>query len=187
MAEILLFHHAGGLSPGVTAFATQLRNAGHVVHAPDLFEGRTFDDVADGVAYAQSIGDDAMSARAAAAAADLPVDIVVAGMSLGCVFAMQTLLARPAARGALFLYGVALPGWWDAPWPVGVPAQAHLVAHDPWREPEAEVEFVAIAGTELFVYEDGGHCFLDVDRPDYDAGSAAIALGRLLAFLDRVS
>ena len=45
MAEVVLFHHAQGLTPGVAAFADELRRAGHTVHAPDLFEGRTFDAV----------------------------------------------------------------------------------------------------------------------------------------------
>ena len=42
MAEVVLFHHALGLTPGVIAFADELRRAGHTVHTPDLFEGRTF-------------------------------------------------------------------------------------------------------------------------------------------------
>ncbi|MDX5400168.1 MAG: dienelactone hydrolase, partial [Actinomycetes bacterium] len=42
MAEIVLFHHAQGLTAGVEGFADILRRAGHVVHVPDLFEGRTF-------------------------------------------------------------------------------------------------------------------------------------------------
>ena len=45
MAEVLLFHHALGLTEGVQAFADELRDAGHTVHTPDLFEGRTFDEI----------------------------------------------------------------------------------------------------------------------------------------------
>ena len=50
MAEVLLFHHALGLTPGVIAFADQLRAAGHAVHTPDLYAGRTFSNVAVEVA-----------------------------------------------------------------------------------------------------------------------------------------
>ena len=39
MAEVLLFHHALGATEGVHAFASELRQAGHTVHTPDLFEG----------------------------------------------------------------------------------------------------------------------------------------------------
>ena len=48
MAEILLFHRVQGLTPGVSAFADQLRAAGHTVHTPDLFDGRTFPTLEEG-------------------------------------------------------------------------------------------------------------------------------------------
>jgi dienelactone hydrolase len=56
MAEIVLFHHAHGLTSGVRDFADGLRRAGHTVHVPDLYEGRVFDNLEDGVAYAQEVG-----------------------------------------------------------------------------------------------------------------------------------
>jgi dienelactone hydrolase len=56
MAEVLLFHHAQGQTSGFHAFANELRRAGHTVHVPDLYEGRTFDSLDDGVAYAGEIG-----------------------------------------------------------------------------------------------------------------------------------
>jgi hypothetical protein len=56
MAEVVLFHHAQGLTPGVAAFAEDLRAAGHTVHTPDLFEGRTFATLEEGLGHAQSIG-----------------------------------------------------------------------------------------------------------------------------------
>ena len=51
MAEVLLFHHAQGLTPGVSAFADELRGAGHTVHVPDLFDGRTFGSIDEGMAF----------------------------------------------------------------------------------------------------------------------------------------
>lgn len=36
MAEVLLFHHALGRTPGVLAFADDLRRVSHTVHVPDL-------------------------------------------------------------------------------------------------------------------------------------------------------
>ena len=56
MAEVLLFHHALGHTPGVETFAEELRRAGHTVHTPDLFDGRTFATIEDGVAYADQVG-----------------------------------------------------------------------------------------------------------------------------------
>src|SRR4051794_25913885 len=65
MSEIVLFHHAGGLTDGVLAFADRLRTDGHSVHTPDLFDGRTFPDVHDGVAYADAMGEETFAALAA--------------------------------------------------------------------------------------------------------------------------
>jgi dienelactone hydrolase len=45
MTEVVPFHHSQGLTSGVAAFADELRAAGHTVHTPDLFEGRTFGSV----------------------------------------------------------------------------------------------------------------------------------------------
>lgn len=42
MADVLLFHHALGVTPGIQAIADELRAAGHDVAVPDLFEGATF-------------------------------------------------------------------------------------------------------------------------------------------------
>ena len=55
MAEVVLFHHARGLTPDVIAFADELRQAGHTVHTPDLFEGRTFTTIEEGMAHAASV------------------------------------------------------------------------------------------------------------------------------------
>jgi dienelactone hydrolase len=184
MAEIVFFHHSGGLTRGVLAFADTLRSAGHTVHAPDLFEGRTFADVADGVAFVESLGEEAFARRAAAAVAELPGDVVYGGASFGAARAAEQVLARPGARGAFFLYGAVAPSWWGATWPAGVPAQAHQAEVDPWREPEAEREFLAtVPGAELFVYPVSGHLFAEEGSPDHDAPSAALVTERVLAFL----
>jgi len=188
MAEIVLFHHAGGLTDGVRSFAQRLRDAGHTVHTPDLFDGRTFDDVAEGVAFAQGAGEGTFARRAADAVADLPTDLVYGGMSMGIARAAERVLERPGARGAFFLYGAVDPAWWDATWPDGVPSQAHVTADDPWREPEAEEAYTAsVAGGELFAYPDGGHLFAEPGHPDHDPQTADLATRRVLDLLARIS
>lgn len=183
MAEIVLFHHAGGLTDGVLGFARTLEQAGHTVHAPDLFDGRTFADVKDGVAYAQELGEEAFAAKAAEIMAPLGSDIVYGGMSMGAARAAEQVLQRPGARGAFFLYGAIAPSWWDATWPDGVPTQAHTTEDDEWREVEAEEEYVAIPGAELFVYPGSGHLFAEPGHPDHDPDAARLATERVLAFL----
>lgn len=185
MADVVFFHHSGGLTPGVHAFADTLRAAGHVVHTPDLFEGRTFADVSDGVAHVESLGEEAFARRAAEAVRELPTEVVYAGASFGAARAAEQVLGRPGAQGAFFLYGAVAPSWWDARWPAGVPAQAHQAADDPWREPGTERQFLAtVPGAELFVYPVTGHLFAEVGHPDHDPTSAALATSRVLAFLE---
>jgi dienelactone hydrolase len=57
MIEVVLFHHAQGLTPGVVAFADELRRAGHTVHTPDLFEGRTFGSIEAGMGFVEEAKD----------------------------------------------------------------------------------------------------------------------------------
>lgn len=183
MAEVVLFHHSGGLTPGVRAFADLLRERGHTVHTPDLFEGRTFADVAEGVAFAEEVGEDVFARRAAEAVAGLPAELVYGGMSFGAARAAEQALARPGARGAFFLYGAVAPSWWSATWPDAVPVQAHVAEGDPWREPEAEDELVGFGG-ELFVYPCAGHLFAEVGHPDLDPACAEIVRERVRTFVD---
>ena len=102
MAELLLFHHAQGLTAGVHAFADELRAEGHVVHTPDLYEGRTFAELTEGVAHAQEIGFPTVIERGRRAAEDLPNAIFYAGFSLGVMPAQLLAQTRPGARGAVF-------------------------------------------------------------------------------------
>ena len=76
MTEILLFHHAQGLTPGVRAFADDLRAGGHIVHTPDLFDGRTFQSIDEGLAYIGEIGFDEMRERGVRVADELPPELV---------------------------------------------------------------------------------------------------------------
>jgi dienelactone hydrolase len=187
MAEIVLFHHVGGVTQGVNAFADLLRAKGHTVHVPDLFDGRTFADVHDGIAYAQSVGEDVLAARAAELVAPLGTGLVYGGFSMGVARAAEQALTRPGARGAFFLYGTIAPSWWDATWPDGVPSQAHVTENDEFREPDAEAEYVAkVPGGELFVYPGSGHLFAEQGHPDHDEAAAVVATERVLAFLDRL-
>jgi dienelactone hydrolase len=184
MAEVVLFHHVGGLTEGVLALARTLQDAGHTVQTPDLFEGRTFADLHDGVAHVDSVGEEVFAARAAEVVAPLATDLVYGGLSMGAARAAEQVLARPGARGAFFLYGAIAPSWWEATWPVGVPSQAHVTEGDEWREPDAEAEYLAeVPGAELFVYPGPGHLFAEPGHPDHDEESARLATSRVLAFL----
>ena len=101
MAELILFHHAQGLTAGVARFADLIREAGHAVHTPDLYDGETFPDIPSGVAHAEAIGFEVVIERGSAAAAELPRDLVYAGFSLGVLPAQKLAQTRSGARGAL--------------------------------------------------------------------------------------
>ena len=185
MAEIVLFHHSQGLTPGVRAFADDLAAAGHVVHVPDLFEGRTFEDVGSGVAHAQAIGFDTVLARGVAAAEGLPAELVYAGFSMGVMPAQKLAQTRPGAVGALFL-DACLPVEEFGTWPEGLPVQVHGGLDDEWFAEDLE-SARALAGTvptaELFLYSGTAHLFADSSLPGHDARAAGLVLQRALPFL----
>jgi dienelactone hydrolase len=193
MAEVLLFHHAQGLTPGVVAFADELRAAGHTVHTPDLFDGRTFDSIPDGMAYIEGQGFEAMRDRAVRLADDLPAELVYIGFSFGVVPAQMLAQTRPGAKGAVLFYSaIPVSGEWAfGPWPKGVPVQIHGADNDPIFIGEGDVdaarEIVATADdAELFLYPGDQHYFADSSLPSYDPTATKLALERVKALLARV-
>ena len=193
MAEVLLFHHAQGLTPGVRAFADTLRAAGHTVHTPDLFGGRTFGSIDEGLAHIGEIGFDAMRERGVRVADALPAELVYAGMSFGVLPAQKLAQTRPGARGALLFYScLPISGEWAfGPWPDGVPVQIHGMDNDPFFVGEGDIhaarEIVEkAADAELFLYPGDQHYFADSSLPSYDADATALLTRRVLEFLDRV-
>ncbi|OWZ94554.1 dienelactone hydrolase [Sinorhizobium sp. LM21] len=193
MAEVLVFHHAQGLTPGMHAFAGDLRAAGHVVHLPDLFEGRTFASIEEGVAHIEAVGFEEMRERGVRLADALPENLVYAGFSFGVLPAQKLAQTRPGARGALLFYScIPISGQWSfGPWPAGVPVQIHSMDNDPIFVGEGDVdaarEIVEKAeDAELFLYPGDQHYFADSSLPSYDAAATALAMKRILAFLERI-
>jgi dienelactone hydrolase len=187
------FHHAQGLTPGVVAFADELRAAGHTVHTPDLFDGRRFGSIDEGMAHIQSVGMDAMTERGVRTADDLPNDLVYAGFSFGEMVAQKLAQTRPGARGALLFYSaIPISGEWAfGPWPEGVPVQIHGMDNDPIFVGEGDVEAAReivekVDDAELFLYPGDQHYFADSSLPTYDATATALLTSRVLEFLGRV-
>ena len=184
MAEVLLFHHAQGQTPGFVAFADELRAAGHTVHTPDLYDGKTFAALDDGVGYAEQVGFDAIVERGERAAAGLPSELVYAGFSLGALPAQKLAQTRPGAQGALLLHGCVPTSTFQTPWPDGVPLQIHTMDADEWVELEVARDLVEeIANAELFLYRGDGHLFADSSLSDFDEEAAELLKERTLRFL----
>lgn len=188
MAEVLLFHHALGLTPGVIAFADTLRKAGYIVHTPDLFDGRTFDTVEKGMGFVRELGFAEILKRGESAVDGLPAELVYAGFSLGVVPAQKLAQTRPRARGALLFYSCLPVSEFGSAWPTGVPVQVHAKDADPFFVDDGDIdaahELVADAEeAELFLYPGDQHIFADSSLPSYDAEASELLMQRTLDFL----
>jgi dienelactone hydrolase len=184
MAAVLLFHHAQGLTAGCLSFADRLRAAGHVVHAPDLYEGETFAELDEGMAYVKRVGFDTIMERGRLAADGLPSEIVYAGFSLGAMPAQMLAQTRPGARGALLLHASIPISEFGGSWPQGVPLQIHTMEADELGDVDVARELAeTIEGAELFLYPGDRHLFTDDSLPDYDESAATLVEQRVLRFL----
>ena len=188
MEEIMLFHHAQGLTPGVVAFADRLRRAGHIVHTPDLFDGQTFDDLEKGMRFVRELGFGEVMERGERAVAGLPAELVYAGFSLGVVPAQKLAQTRPGARGALLFYSCVPVSEFGAAWPEAVPVQVHGMDADPIFVGEGDIDaaraLIAEAQEgELFLYTGDQHYFADSSLPSYDAEASELLIQRVLDFL----
>jgi dienelactone hydrolase len=191
MATVLLFHHALGLTAGCLSFADELRAAGHVVHAPDLYEGRTFGELANGVVYADQVGLDTIIERGRLEADRLPNEIVYAGFSLGVMPAQMLAQTRPGAKGALLFHSCAPTSYFGGPWPETVPLQIHMMEADEWVVREGDLDVArrlaeTVESVELFLYPGDRHLFADDSLPDYDESAAKLLKRRVLSFLDGI-
>lgn len=187
MTTVILFHHAQGLTPGIEAFADELRAHAHTVHVPDLFEGATFTTVEEGVAHAERTGFDRIVARGVAAAEALPADVVYAGFSLGVLPAQKLAQSRPGARGVVLYHGGVPASTFADRWPDGVPLQLHLMDQDVLGEVDIVEELAgAVDGAELFLYPGSAHLFTDSSLDVYDPQATRQVFDRTLKFLARV-
>jgi dienelactone hydrolase len=188
MAEAVLFHHALGLTEGVTAFADELRRAGHTVHTPDLFEGRVFATLEQGMAHVEQLGFGEVIERGARAVQGLPAELVYAGFSLGVLPAQYLAQTRAGASGALLMYSCVPVSEFGPGWPAGVPVQVHGMDADPFFAGEGDLDAARALveqaqDGELFLYPGDQHYFADSSLPSYVPDAAALLRERVLGFL----
>ena len=191
MAEILLFHHALGPTEGLHAFAEQLRQAGHTVHTPDLFDGATFESLDDGFAALRAKGEGAQDAWADEVVDALPAGLVYVGVSLGVLPAQRLAQTRPGASGAILLEACVPPSEFGGPWPAGVPVQVHGMQDDPFFGHEGDLDAArelvgSVDDGELFVYPGDVHLFTDSSLPGHDPEATRLVVDRTLGLLARV-
>ena len=195
MADVVLFHHVLGLTPGVRELAERLAGGTHTVHTPDLYRGAVGSSLEDGLAIKNDIGDETLAERASQAVDEVGTGLVYAGVSLGVMAAQRLAQTRPGARGAL-LYEACLPitgQWAFGPWPEGLPVQVHGMDDDEFFAHEGDIdaarELVATAGPgvgELYTYPGSNHLFLDSSLDTHDPAATALVVERSRSFLDRI-
>lgn len=187
MSQILLFHHALGLTDGVRALAEKIEAGGHTVHLPDLYDGRCFTTGQDGLAYLREVGMEQIVARGVAAAAEHRQASVVAGISMGARPAFKAAQTVPAFRACITM-SAALPLNAYAPlWMPHVALQVHLAAQDLWVQEEDLPLARSYAGSaerpegpaDLFEYDTAGHLFMDSTTAEYDAGLTDLMVQRI--------
>ncbi|MET9583864.1 dienelactone hydrolase family protein [Streptomyces sp. NPDC001981] len=185
--NIMLFHSTYGLRPAVHAAAARLRAAGHEVYVPDLFDGRTFETVEEGMAFKDEVGKDELLRRAVLAAAPYSErGLVYAGFSFGASTAQTLALGDEKARGLLLLHGTS-----DIAENASVdelPVQLHVADPDPFETHDwlnswyLQMQRTG-ADVEVYRYPGAGHLFTDPDLPDYDAAAAELTWKVTLGFL----
>lgn len=190
MAEIVQFHHVQGLTPGLIAFADRFRSAGHTVHTPDLFDGRTFGSIQEGLDFVRTIGFEETMELGVTAVEGLPAELVYVGLSLGVMSAQKLAQTRSGALGAVFLYS-CLPTSEFGVWPAGIPVQIHGMDADPFFVDEGDLDAARELVEEaedgaLFLYSGDQHYFTDSSLPAYDEAATTLVVRRMLEFLDKI-
>ncbi len=188
LAKMVLFHHVQGLTSGVVAFADAVRADGHTVHTPDVFDGRTFPTIEEGIGYARTIGFDAILDRAVDEAEALPDDVVYAGFSMGVMAAQKLAQTRAGARGAVLVDACFPIAEFGGLWPKDVPVQVHGMDADPMFAEEGDLDAARALVDftdhgELFLYPGNVHLFADSSLPSYDPQATELMTGRVLEFL----
>jgi dienelactone hydrolase len=191
MTDVILFHHAQGLTAGVRAFADELRSAGHNVTVPDLYDGATFTTLDEGIEHAGEIGFNTVVERGQDAVDSLPNEIVYAGFSLGAMPAQMLAQTRPNPKGALLFHACIDPQEFGVPWPKGVPLQIHAMEEDELLVEDGDIEVArklvkTTPEAELFLYPGNEHLFTDSSLPSYDEAATRLLMERVLAFLAEI-
>ena len=189
MADVLLLHHALGQTPSFQAFADALRAGGHNVVTPDVYDGRTFDDLDEGLAFAREIGFDEVRERGVRAADALPDWLVYIGISMGAMAAQQLAQTRAGAAGAVLISSAIPLGEFAETWPDAVPVQIHGTDADPFFVGEGDIEAArelaaAADDAELFMYPGDAHLLVEFDA-NQDDPNIRLVTDRVLEFLRR--
>lgn len=187
MAEILLFHHAQGLTDGLRSLVERLHAVGHTVHTPDMYAGRVFSRLDDGVAHAGRIGHDAIEDIARRTALHHPAADTVIGFSLGAFPAQLLAQEWRRVRHCMLIGGAMPPEEIGGEWRHDVRLSIHVADPDDWVPATELTSLLAHSpGAHVHRYPGKRHMFVDPSSADYDADAADLFEERLVEWLDKL-
>ena len=191
---VVVLHAWWGLNPFFLRLCDRLASAGFVAIAPDLYNGKVAQTIAEAKEAVESLNE-AYARMAAISAVDrlrtmrgaVPNPFGVIGFSMGAAWSLVVSMARPEEIGAVVLfYGAYEIDFQQA----RAAYLGHFAEKDEW-EPLDEIRrmeaAMKTAGREstLHFYPGTGHWFFEEDRPDaYNAPAAELAWARTLEFLN---
>ncbi|RWA67065.1 dienelactone hydrolase family protein [Mesorhizobium sp.] len=185
MTTVALFHSVLGLRKVEQLACERMRAAGHIVVAPDLYDGMTAQSVDEGFDLMTKIGWNTICGRATEALALIPENAVLAGHSMGAGVVSKIWPDRMRASGIILLHGLA-----EIPHNVrrGIPASVHVADPDLFAPPGDVANWSNLAQkagirAEVFKYPNAGHFYTDEALPDYDPISSQRTWARVLEFL----
>jgi carboxymethylenebutenolidase len=196
---VLVLHAWWGLNDTIKAFCNRLADFGFVAFAPDLYQGKLANTIADAEKLSTAL--DANQAQVKKEIIDakkfliernsqLSEDLTVIGFSLGAYFALDLAATNPEnINSVVVFYGTG---------PVDFSRSkaaflGHFAEKDEY-EPQSNVDNLEKAlrkagrPATLFQYSGTGHWFFEPDRVQaYNQEAADLAWERTLAFLKRSS
>jgi dienelactone hydrolase len=182
MAHVALFHSMLGLRPVERLAAERLRQSGHLVTTPDLYDGRTASNMGDGFSLMNDIGWPEITRLARDAMLGMPAEAVLMGFSMG-VGVVGTLWPQRRETAAVVLIHALCPLPVNAR--QGLRLQVHAGEADTFAPP-TEAAALLTAATEagvrgqMFAYPDAGHFYTDASLPDYNADATELTWRRIL-------
>jgi dienelactone hydrolase len=173
-------------------FSDKLKEDGHQVHVVDLYDGISFNDMQEALAYFMSIGIPEMMDRSVTYTKDLPKDSIYIGFSNGGASALLLAGSIPGAMGCILIHA-ALPisELGIEQWPTSVPVEVHYAKIDPWKD-DAGIEKLSndvlssSASYKYYEYPIEGHLFTDEMMPEYSEEYSNLLFERVLSFIDRI-
>jgi len=184
--KVIVLHEIFGVDAQMRQTADRLAADGFTVFALDLFDGKTTDDLAQGLAFMSALDWNEAVRRIERAAAALSRDkgsVGVMGFCLGGSVALVAAARLPSLRACASFYGIPAPERADL-----ARIRAKVIGHFGLQDPfipnervDAFEELLARGGVSAQIHRyEAGHGFVR-EHPDGEA--ARLAWQRTVAFL----